>query len=100
MHKVDNKVLTNAEEGGGNQDGIKQPDLKHPISQIGVLPRFCPPATCQYSRGSLPEFSSKSQTSGGVAVCDRVNPCGAQQRQAGRDGETVTGPPEHGETDE
>jgi len=37
---------------------------------------------------------------GGVAVCDYVSPCGAHQRQAGRDGETVTGPPEHGETDD
>jgi len=37
--------------------------------------------------------------SGGVAVCDGVNPCGAHQRQAGCDGEAVTGPPEHVETD-
>jgi len=38
--------------------------------------------------------------SGGVAVCDSVSPCGAHQRQAGRDGETVTGPPKHVVTDD
>jgi len=38
--------------------------------------------------------------SGGCAVCDYVNPCRAHQRQAGRDGEAVTGPPEHVETDD
>jgi len=34
------------------------------------------------------------------AVFDCVNPCGAHQRQAERDGETVTGPLENMETDE
>jgi len=33
-------------------------------------------------------------------VCDCVNACRAHQRQAGRYGETVTGPPEHVETDD
>jgi len=42
---------------------------------------------------------SFNSDSGGCAVCDGVSPCGAHQRQAGRDGETVTGPPEHVETD-
>jgi len=47
--------------------------------------------------GSL---SYLSLTAEACAVCDYVSPCRAHQRQAGRDGEAVTGPPEHVETDD
>ncbi|TNN86379.1 hypothetical protein EYF80_003464 [Liparis tanakae] len=72
---------------------------------------YCTPSTLLFCHllllyNTLPSshsYDSQSYltlTAETCAVCDRMNPCRVHQRQAGRDGETVTGPPEHGETDE